>query len=149
RRLTKGDAAVVYDVKRTLAEWRTNDELADVREPGRDFKLPDTEMTQWQDLWSRIAAVSAGAAPETPKPLFPARGPKKLPDAILAARAHADKKEWVKAAERYGELLKTQAQIAGIDIAEIWFEYAAVQLLAEDRAGYRETCKLMLKAGRE
>jgi tetratricopeptide (TPR) repeat protein len=40
-------------------------------------------------------------------------------------------------------LLKDTSTLDG----EVWFEFAAVQLLAGDANGYRETCKTMLKAG--
>jgi tetratricopeptide (TPR) repeat protein len=64
---------------------------------------------------------------------------------LAQARAHADRKAWAKAADAYAQYLKDAQAPDG----EIWFEYAAVQLLSGDRAGYCQSCKFMLKATTE
>ena len=56
------------------------------------------------------------------------------------ARAHAARGEWVRAAARYARLLRSKPT----DDGEVWFEYAAVQLLAGDPDGYRRTCAHMI-----
>ncbi len=67
--------------------------------------------------------------------------PRRTPE---LARAHIDQKQWGKAAEVYAQLIKD----GHVKDSEVWFEYAAVQLLSGDRKGYRQTCKWMLEGGR-
>jgi tetratricopeptide (TPR) repeat protein len=55
-------------------------------------------------------------------------------------RDHLDRREWAKAAERYAEALELEPT----DNGDRWFEYAAAQVLAGDRPGYRRTCAHML-----
>ena len=59
-----------------------------------------------------------------------ARDPVEL---ISRAREHVGRREWSEAAGCYAESL----QLAPTDDGAVWFEYAASQLLAGDRAGYR------------
>src|SRR5262249_31121471 len=49
------------------------------------------------------------------------------------------RQEWKEAARCYAEAMELEPT----DDAELWFEYAASQLLAEDRVGYRRTCEHM------
>src|SRR5262249_29953047 len=65
---------------------------------------------------------------------------------LESARAHADRGQWAKAAALYARLFETVPQQVNGDI---WFERAAVQLLAADRDGYRQSCERMLKLGRQ
>jgi tetratricopeptide (TPR) repeat protein len=63
------------------------------------------------------------------------------PEAKFArARAHVARMEWKKAAACYAEGIELEPT----DDGEIWFEYAATQLLAGDRAGYHRACAHML-----
>jgi tetratricopeptide (TPR) repeat protein len=57
------------------------------------------------------------------------------------AHAHVARMEWKDAARCYTEAMELELT----DDAEIWFEYAASQLLAKDRAGHRRACEHMLK----
>src|SRR5262249_47050664 len=56
------------------------------------------------------------------------------------ARAHVARREWDKAVQCYAEGMEVEPT----DNGEVWFEYAAAQLLAGDRQGYRRTCAYML-----
>jgi serine/threonine-protein kinase len=51
--------------------------------------------------------------------------------------------EWVKAAGYYGRAVKLETPEDG----HLWFEYAAVQLLAGDTEGYRRSCARLLELG--
>jgi tetratricopeptide (TPR) repeat protein len=55
-------------------------------------------------------------------------------------RAHLGRCEWKEAAACYAEALDLEPT----DDGSPWFEYAASQLLAGDRSGYRRTCARML-----
>jgi tetratricopeptide (TPR) repeat protein len=59
---------------------------------------------------------------------------------VEQARAYAARREWAKAADGYAIALKEGPTRDG----EVWFEYAAVQLLAGDKAGYQTTCEKMV-----
>jgi tetratricopeptide (TPR) repeat protein len=59
---------------------------------------------------------------------------------LLQARAHIARLEWEQAAKCYAEGM----EIEPTDDADVWFEYAATQLLAGDRPGYRRACAHML-----
>jgi tetratricopeptide (TPR) repeat protein len=67
-----------------------------------------------------------------------------LREPLEAARSHVARKQWARAAQAYAQSLKGRSRTD----SEVWFEYAAVQLLSGDRNGYRQTCKFMLEAGR-
>jgi serine/threonine-protein kinase len=54
-------------------------------------------------------------------------------------------RQWAKAADNYGRALELDPPGNG----EAWFEYAAVQLLAGDREGYRRSCARVLELGAE
>src|SRR4029077_1811813 len=56
------------------------------------------------------------------------------------ARAHVGRLEWKDAAKCYAEGM----ELAPTDDGSFWFEYAASQLLAGDRTGYRRSCAHML-----
>jgi tetratricopeptide (TPR) repeat protein len=112
---------------RALRAWQEQPELACLRDPAALAKLPGAEAKQWQDLW---AAVRARAEYD--------------PVAALGeARALVAVKDWARAAPVYARLVKESRTTEG----EIWFEYAAAQLLSGDAAGYRQSCKFMLDAG--
>jgi eukaryotic-like serine/threonine-protein kinase len=58
-------------------------------------------------------------------------------------RAHIAKRDWGKAADNY----RRAVELASPGDGELWFECAAVQLLAGDRAGYRRSCVRLLELG--
>jgi serine/threonine-protein kinase len=65
---------------------------------------------------------------------------------LVAARAHAARREWAKAASCYNQLFQLQEAQGH----EVCFEHAAVLLLAGDHEGYRKACVRMLeRAARE
>src|SRR5262249_7045590 len=121
-----GDQVVAWQA---MCDWQVNDDFAAVRDARALAELPEAERTEWRALWADFKALLA-QDPAT---------------ALALARAHADRRQWAKAASTYTQLLKGTPTLDG----EVWFEYAAVQLLSGDRAGYRQTCKLMLNAGRD
>jgi serine/threonine-protein kinase len=119
-----GDAGGQAAAAQALRGWQRDDDLAGVRDPAALAGLPDAERAEWQALWADVQALVA-------------RGPAAP---LKQARAQAARKEWAGAAEIYARLLRDAPTLDG----EVWFECAAVQLLAGDRPGYRRTCQLML-----
>jgi tetratricopeptide (TPR) repeat protein len=59
---------------------------------------------------------------------------------VAQARAHIGRQEWKQAAECYGAGFVLEPT----DNGELWFEYAACQLLAGDQAAHRQSCAHML-----
>jgi serine/threonine-protein kinase len=104
--------------------WQQNEELAGVRDEQALARLADDERRDWQAFWARVATL-AGRDPVAQ---------------LNQARAHVARREWAKAVPCYAAVLELEPT----DRGEIWFEYAAVQLLAGDRPGYRSTCAHML-----
>jgi eukaryotic-like serine/threonine-protein kinase len=120
-----GDRTVVAA---SVRSWQQNEYLAGVRDEQALVRLPSQERRTWQRFWARVATLAA-------------RDPVVLFD---RARGHVVLREWRKAAACYAEGI----QLEPTDNAEIWFEYAATQLLAGDRSGYRKTCAQMLVRSR-
>jgi serine/threonine-protein kinase len=115
--------------QRTLAatavrSWQRDDDLAGVRDEQALASFPTDERRAWQALWSSVAALAA-------------RDPVAKFD---QARAHVARLEWRKAVTCYAEGFELEPT----DNGDLWFEYAASQLLAGDRVGYRRTCAHML-----
>src|SRR5262249_21097233 len=106
----------------SLASWQTDAALASVRDPAALAQLPEAERRQWQRLWADVAAALAA-------------------DPLDQGRAHAARREWAEAAADYVQALK----LSPTDDGEIWFEYAAVLLLAGDREGYARACAHMVE----
>jgi serine/threonine-protein kinase len=104
--------------------WQRADDLAKVRDEQALAGLPLAERRAWQALWADVATLGA----RDPVALFE------------QARAHVGRREWGKAAACYAEGFGLEPS----DDGELWFEYAATQLLARDRPGYRRTCARML-----
>jgi tetratricopeptide (TPR) repeat protein len=118
-------AGDVSDAARAARAWQRNEHLALVCSDAKLELLPESERGEWRTLWSEVTALAA-----------------RDPQAMLAeARALADRRQWANAAEIYSKLVQNAAQNEG----EIWFERAAVQLLAGDRDGYRRSCQHMLQ----
>src|SRR5262249_47032852 len=101
-------------------------DLAAIRTDAALESLPDDERVAWRKLWSEIDSLLDGD-----------------PRTMLAkARGHVDRQEWAQAAAFFEKVTKTAW---GGAHGELWFEYAATQLLAGDREGYRRSCKHLLK----
>jgi serine/threonine-protein kinase len=113
------------DLAKVTQEWQTNADLAAVRDELSLARLPEAERKEWRALWAEVN-------PPAPK------GP------LALARDCVDRKQWARAADAYAQCLKDRRATDG----EAWFEYAAVQLLSGDCAGYQQSCKVMLEAGR-
>jgi tetratricopeptide (TPR) repeat protein len=107
--------------------WLTSEDLAGVRDEHALAKLPADERRGWEALWAKVAALAA----RDPVALF------------KQARAHVARTQWKKAAACYAGGMELEPT----NDSELWFEYAAVQLLAGDRPGYRRTCAHMLARG--
>ena len=109
---------------RTLRRWQLHVSLEGVRDPTALDRLDEAERREWYALWEKVEWIVAGDAVPT----------------IQSARAHAARGGWVLAAQSYARLFRLTPNYDG----EIWFEFAATQLLAGDRDGYRRTCGQML-----
>jgi tetratricopeptide (TPR) repeat protein len=112
------------DLVKVKEEWLTNDDLATVRDEPALARLSEVERQAWRALWAEV-------------------NPKDQTVLLAQARAHVDRKEWAQAADTYTRVLKDKRLLN----SEAWFEYAAVQLLSGDRAGYGQTCKFLVKDG--
>jgi serine/threonine-protein kinase len=121
RRGKRGDRAVAAAAVRS---WQRNEDLAGVRDERALARLLPDERRAWQLFWAKVSELAA-------------RDPVALLD---GARMHVGRREWGKAAELYVEAFGLEPT----DDSEVWFEYAASQLLAGDRAGYRRTCAHIL-----
>jgi hypothetical protein len=107
-----------------MCSWLQAEALAAVRDGPELAPLPGDERRAWQALWADVAALAA-----------------RDPDALFAqARAHVARLEWKRAAACYAEGMELEPT----DDGDLWFEYAAVQLLAGGRSGYRRACAHML-----
>jgi serine/threonine-protein kinase len=107
-----------------VRSWQHVEDLAGVREGPALARLPRDERQAWQALWADVAALAA-------------RDPGALFD---RARAHVGRREWKEAVACYAGAFGLEPT----DDGELWFEYAACQLLTDDRAGYRRACAHML-----
>jgi serine/threonine-protein kinase len=107
-----------------VRSWQHAEDLAWVRDGPGLARLPGDERQAWQALWADVAALAA-------------RDPVALFD---RARAEVGRREWKTAVACYAEGLGLEPA----DDGDLWFEYAAVQLLSGDREGYRRACAHML-----
>ena len=57
RSLEKDTPQARLEVQRTLAHWRSDTDLASLREPAALAKLPDEERRAWQKLWADVDAL--------------------------------------------------------------------------------------------
>jgi serine/threonine-protein kinase len=126
--LANGNAQTKAEAQRRMRHWLTNGDLAGVRARDALARLPDEERKQWEPFWSDVQKL-------VPRDSFVT---------LDRARACVGRKHWTQAAEIYGQLIQDTPNPDG----EVWFEYAAVQLLSGDRSGYRRTCQQMLQAAR-
>ena len=97
----------------SLMTWESEPVLASVRDPGALARLPNTEREQWRRFWAVVAAEI-------------------VTDPLTQARERAAHHDWAEAASLYARTLAR----GPINDGHFWFEYAAVQLLSGDRAGY-------------
>ena len=107
-----------------VRDWQHNADLAPVRDDAFLRKLPEKTRLEWLDLWASVNALAA-------------RDPFRTLD---QGRDRVAKKRWAEAIEYYKHSLQETQTRDG----EIGFEYAALQLLTEDRQGYRDTFRRML-----
>src|SRR5262249_9298966 len=107
-----------------VRSWVQEEDLAGVRDEQALAGIHHDERREWQAFWGKVATL-AGRDPVAK---------------LSQARAHGACREWAKAVQCYAELMELEPR----DRGEIWFEYAAAQLLAGDRPGYRRTCAHML-----
>jgi serine/threonine-protein kinase len=121
RRGKRGDRTIAATAVRS---WQQNKDLAGVRAEQALARFPREEQRAWQTLWANVTTLAA-------------RDPVALLD---RARAHIGRREWQKAAACYAEAFELEPT----DDGDLWYEYAAVQLLAGDRPGHRRTCAYML-----
>jgi serine/threonine-protein kinase len=103
---------------------RLSGDLAGVHDETALARLPADERRAWQAFWEKVAALAA-------------RDPHAL---MVQARAHGARLEWKEAAKCYAEMM----ELFPTDDSNLWYEYAASQLLANDRVGYRRACEHML-----
>jgi tetratricopeptide (TPR) repeat protein len=93
----------------------------------------------------RLVRVNKSAEKQRPEEFVPNKtetAPAKSPAEILEqARAHASRREWKEAARSYAEVIDRPSP----DWGEAAFEYAAVLLLASDRAAYKEVCRKLVE----
>jgi serine/threonine-protein kinase len=108
----------------TVRTWLSNEDLARVRDERWLAALPPDERRDWQALWSQVGELAA----RDPLAKF------------TQGREHIDRMEWKQAAVCYAEGLELEPT----DSSDLWFEFAAAQLLAKDLQGYRKTCAYML-----
>jgi serine/threonine-protein kinase len=109
---------------KAVGAWQVDEDLAGVRDEQALTRLSADERQDWQALWAKVASL----AESDPAALF------------AKARAHVARAEWAKAAGYYASGIELEPK----DDGDLWFEYAASQLLAGDRPGYRKTCAHML-----
>jgi tetratricopeptide (TPR) repeat protein len=106
----------------SLTAWQTDPALAGVRDPAALAQLPAAERAQWQRLWADVAALRAA-------------------DPWEQGWAHTARRDWAQAADSYARAL----QRGPTDDGHLWFEYAALLLLAGDRPGYAKACARMVE----
>jgi serine/threonine-protein kinase len=102
---------------RALVNWQTDPELASVRDAAELARMPATERAQWQKLWADVTAVIAA-------------------DPLEEGRARAGRRDWKGARDCYARAMNDRLA----DDGHFSFEYAALLLLSEDRAGYVDLC---------
>jgi serine/threonine-protein kinase len=62
-----GDARALKELSKTLQDWRTDEDLASVRDPEALARLSETEQASWRQLWADVEGllkkVSSGTDP--------------------------------------------------------------------------------------
>jgi tetratricopeptide (TPR) repeat protein len=106
-----------------FATWRTDVDLAGVRDQAALAKLPAAERQVWRRLWADVDTLLDA-------------------DPLEQGRACAARRDWARAADGYTKAIKGGATNDG----HVWFEYAALTLLSGDRPGYARACARMIEA---
>jgi len=114
----------------------------------RAISLRPEYPTSWQILISALAASQRwDEALDVERDAVSAGLPIAKYDGTVAvlhlcrARSAGSKQKWQLAADSYANAISGDYAIN----ADVWFEYAAVRILAGDTPGYREVCTLMLQ----
>ncbi|MBS0198671.1 MAG: protein kinase [Planctomycetes bacterium] len=107
----------------TLRAWLEDPALASLRglQPS---ECATDQLHKVQHLWDTVARFAT---------LDPS-------DLLAKARTHAAASRWSTAREAYAASIRLNPEAVG----DYWFELAAAQVLADDQAGFRESCKHML-----
>lgn len=122
--LGKGEPGNKTTAARAMRSWYQSQDLAAVRDEKALAKLPPNERREWQSLWAKVAELV-----------------ERDPAARIAqARTHVERGEWKEAAGCYSAAFELEPT----DDGNLWFEYAACQLLGGDLDGYRRSCAHML-----
>jgi hypothetical protein len=66
RQFESGKPESIADVSQKLAHWKTDPDLADVRDPAAMAKLPDDEQREWRALWAEVDALTKKALGNRP-----------------------------------------------------------------------------------
>jgi hypothetical protein len=97
--------------------------LAGVRDGAALSSLPAPERSEWKELWVHVRKLLAR-------------------DPLGGGREHAARRQWASAAESYSVALDLAPET---NDSSVWFEIAAVRLLAGDTPGYRSACEHMVQ----
>jgi predicted Zn-dependent protease len=143
-RQVEGDKTSLANAASIAKEWLTSRELMLVREDRTLQTYSAEEQKEWRTLWAKVNLLSHKQWAAQLQRLKAPPVAKEFHAARAEAHAQVDKQQWSQAAATYEEMFK--APTPGIDYSEVWFEWAAVRLLAGDREGYQQTCKAMLEA---
>ena len=106
----------------TLSFWQQDIDLVDVRDAAALRNSPPTSARTGSDsgrTWRSCAA-----------------------DPLEQGLTHATRRQWTAAAEAYTRAMKRDPPEEG----HLWFEYASILLLADDRPGYSRACADMIEA---
>jgi serine/threonine-protein kinase len=122
----RGATPEQIEIAGEFRSWLREPALAGVRS-AQFVGLPHAESEQLQRLWTNIRIDAGRDNPD---------------DSLAKARFNAGLSDWRHALENYTEVFRLEPSQDG----EIWFELAAVQLLANDLDGYRRTCAHMLES---
>jgi tetratricopeptide (TPR) repeat protein len=106
-----------------FATWRTDVDLAGVRDQAALAKLPAAERQEWRRLWADVDTL-LGADP------------------LEQGRVCAARRDWARAADGYARAFKDSPT----DDGHVWFESAALALLSGDRPGYVRACAHLIEA---
>jgi tetratricopeptide (TPR) repeat protein len=124
KRTTQAKAGAPANHADAMRGWLESSDLACVRDLSALEQLPESERKEWRAFWADLTAL-------IPVNRF---------SFVDQARAQASLKQWAKATENYARFVND----APLSDGDVWYEYAAVQLLSGDRQGYYQTCQRVL-----
>jgi serine/threonine-protein kinase len=116
----EGQKGVVW----TLRLWQQDAALAGVRDAEGLAALREDERQRWRSLWDGVENLVAGD---------------RVPS-LASAREYAAQGDWKLAAVSYERIFNATS----IHDGQVWFEFAAVHLLAGDLQNYRLACTTMM-----